>query len=178
MRLAERHGRWGNSAHSRTIRYQIAFRSPRMRRRPYSDFGVQSNLRDLCSSKLVESFSGTGRRRLARHSPSVTTPAELGQTLRVLQTARTPVHFRLLDYLYPSSVTDVHSWLTRSRPTDVELALALKPFTARDLRIPVIAALDAVLDASGATVEELLSFDPSSSCRPLCDRLAKSSWRN
>jgi hypothetical protein len=28
----------------------------------YSDFGVQRNLRDLCFSKLVECFSGTGRR--------------------------------------------------------------------------------------------------------------------
>ena len=89
-------------------------------------------------------------------APPVLSQRELGQMLRILQSTRTPVHFRLADYLYPSSVTDVRSWLTRSGSTGAELTLALQPFAARDdLRIPVIAALDAVLDASGATDEEL-----------------------
>ncbi len=89
-------------------------------------------------------------------APPILSRRDLGQMLGILQTARTPVHFRLADYLYPSSAADVRSWLTRSGSAGAELALALQPFAARDdLRIPVIAALDAVLDASGATSEGL-----------------------
>jgi hypothetical protein len=89
-------------------------------------------------------------------APPVLSQRELERMLRLLQTARIQVHFRLADYLYPSTVTDVRSWLTRSGSSGADLALVLQPFAAReDLRIPVIAALDAVLDASGATDEEL-----------------------
>jgi len=88
-------------------------------------------------------------------APPLLAQKELGKMLSILETTRTPVHFRLADYLYPSSVMDVRSWLTRSGSTGAELALALQPFAARDLRIPLIAALDVVLDASGTSDREL-----------------------
>jgi hypothetical protein len=113
---------------------------------------------DLNGGQLVGDAIATGMSILLDAPPTVS-PRRLEQMLELLQHARSAVHFRLADYLYPSKASDIRSWLVRTGSRSAELALALQPSAAReDLRIAVIAALDAVFDASGASDEELRTW--------------------
>jgi hypothetical protein len=78
----------------------------------------------------------------------------------------TLVHFRLADFTYPTSSTDLIGWLKRSGLKTIEAHLIIpRQLTKQEFRVVSIAAIDLLLAASPLTPERLIRWLGSKDAR-------------
>jgi hypothetical protein len=112
-----------------------------------------------------EATAESTRRAIAAKLPvftDVPPPLALPDSRRLLEVilrARTPIHFRLADFVYPASPADLSGWLNRNRPQASEARLVIShAATRQDLRVAAISAVDALFAVSDQSPEELLRW--------------------
>jgi hypothetical protein len=94
-------------------------------------------------------------------------PVEPPHSYETSLSARTPVHFRLADFMYPATVADLTAWLKRSDCNHGEAHLVISPATTtRELRMAAIVATNALLAASPVPDDKLISWARSNHAQP------------
>jgi hypothetical protein len=95
---------------------------------------------------------------LSDFPPSVESPESVRLYEAVLS-APAPVHFRLADFTYPTSASDLMAWLKRSGSKTAEAHLFIpRMATLQELRVAAIAATDALLAASSLSQDRLIRW--------------------
>jgi len=84
------------------------------------------------------------------------------QMSEALLASRTPIQFRLADFIYPASPADLRCWLNRSTSKPIEARLIMSPTAAKqELRLAAISAVDALFAASNLSPDQLLRWTGS-----------------